>query len=298
MEAAGPAATVSRLLAWTDQRKPSGSRSLKTRARHTHGWWGVELGSRWSRSRREAGNVPRTGSGPSSDPPHHLPPRRPPRVAREAYGVRVDGGPWPSRPTRRHHGPPGALGGPLRRVLDCGHRALQAGGGRRSRLWSGLPSERPQRVGGECRPTARSARPSGATRTARWPGNPGKRSSTRTTSSRTPRFNPTDRSRAEALAAARLAGVPAGAWILDVPCGYGRHAVALAVEGYHVVGLDRSPTQLDEARRRRGSATEPRLESGLSYRQIPLAGGTFDGALLLHSSLGYTGGRRGPGRAA
>jgi ubiquinone/menaquinone biosynthesis C-methylase UbiE len=97
-----------------------------------------------------------------------------------------------------------------------------------------------------------------------------------------------DRSRAEALAAARLAGVPSGSWILDVPCGYGRHAVALAVEGDHVVGLDRSPTQLDEARRRRGSATEPRLVRA-DYRQIPLAGGTFDGALVLHSSLGYTG---------
>ena len=101
-------------------------------------------------------------------------------------------------------------------------------------------------------------------------------------------LQPDDRSRADALAAARLAGVAAGAWILDVPCGYGRHAVALAVEGYHVVGLDRSPTQLDEARRRRGSATEPRLVRA-DYRQIPLAGGTFDGALVLHSSLGYTG---------
>jgi SAM-dependent methyltransferase len=101
-------------------------------------------------------------------------------------------------------------------------------------------------------------------------------------------LQPDDHSRADALAAARLAGVPAGASILDVPCGYGRHAVALAVEGYHVVGLDRSPTQLDEARRRRGSATEPRLVRA-DYRQIPLAGGTFDGALVLHSSLGYTG---------
>ena len=97
-----------------------------------------------------------------------------------------------------------------------------------------------------------------------------------------------DRSRAEALAAARLAGLSSNSWILDVPCGYGRHAVALVVEGYHVVGLDRSPTQLDEAQRRRGSATEPRLVRA-DYRQIPFAGGTFDGALVLHSSLGYAG---------
>jgi len=71
-----------------------------------------------------------------------------------------------------------------------------------------------------------------------------------------------------------------------MPCGYGRHAVALAAEGYRVVGLDRSVTQLDEARRRRGAATGPRLVRA-DYRQIPLTAGAFDGALTLHSSLGY-----------
>ena len=101
------------------QRKPSGSRSLKTRARHTHGWWGVELGSRWSRSRREAGNVPRTGSGPSSDPPHHLPPRRSSRVARQAHGVYGRRAPLAVAPDTATSRPPGApLPGPLRRVLD------------------------------------------------------------------------------------------------------------------------------------------------------------------------------------
>jgi SAM-dependent methyltransferase len=101
-------------------------------------------------------------------------------------------------------------------------------------------------------------------------------------------LQPDGSSRAEALAAARLARLPSGSRILDVPCGYGRHAVGLAAEGYHVVGLDRSPTQLDEAQRRRGSATEPRLVRA-DYRQIPLAAAAFDGALILHSSLGYAG---------
>jgi RimJ/RimL family protein N-acetyltransferase len=44
-----------------------------------------------------------------------------------------------------------------------------------------------------------------------------------------------------------------------VPCGYGRHAAPLAAEGYRVVGLDRSTAQLDEARRRRATASQPRL---------------------------------------
>ena len=101
-------------------------------------------------------------------------------------------------------------------------------------------------------------------------------------------LQPEERSRAEALAAARLAGLTPGSKVLDVPCGYGRHAVALAAEGYRVVGLDWSPSQLAEARRRRAAAAEPRLVRG-DYRQMPLADGVFDGALTLHSSLGYAG---------
>jgi SAM-dependent methyltransferase len=101
-------------------------------------------------------------------------------------------------------------------------------------------------------------------------------------------LQPDDRSRAEALAAARLAGLSPGSRVLDAPCGYGRHAVPLAREGYHVLGLDRSTSQLDEARRRRGTAMGPRLIRA-DYRQIPVADHSFDGAMTLHSSLGYTG---------
>jgi ubiquinone/menaquinone biosynthesis C-methylase UbiE len=101
-------------------------------------------------------------------------------------------------------------------------------------------------------------------------------------------LQPDDRSRAEVLAAAHLAGLRPGSWVLDVPCGYGRHTVPLTTEGYHVVGLDQSASQLDEARRRRGTATEPRLVRA-DYRQIPIADRAFDGAVTLLSSLGYTG---------
>jgi SAM-dependent methyltransferase len=101
-------------------------------------------------------------------------------------------------------------------------------------------------------------------------------------------LQPDDRSRTEVLAATRLAGLSTGSRVLDVPCGYGRHAVPLAAEGYQVVGLDRSVTQLDEARRRRGAANRLRLVRA-DYREIPLATGTLDGALNLHSSLGYAG---------
>jgi SAM-dependent methyltransferase len=101
-------------------------------------------------------------------------------------------------------------------------------------------------------------------------------------------LQPDDRSRAEALAGVKLAGLTPGARVLDVPCGYGRHAVPLAREGYRVVGLDRSAAQLDEARRRRGTAKGLHLVRA-DYREIPFATGTFDGALTLLSSLGYAG---------
>ena len=65
-------------------------------------------------------------------------------------------------------------------------------------------------------------------------------------------LQPNNRSRADALAAARLTRVPAGCVDPGRAVWVGRHAVALAVKGSRVVGLDRSPTQLDEARRRRG----------------------------------------------
>jgi len=97
-----------------------------------------------------------------------------------------------------------------------------------------------------------------------------------------------DEARAQALAAARLSGCPDGGDVLDVPCGFGRHAVPLAREGYRVVGVDRSAALLAEARRRAGDAESPTLVRA-DYRKMPFADESFDGALNLFSSLGYLG---------
>jgi len=43
--------------------------------------------------------------------------------------------------------------------------------------------------------------------------------------------------------------VPEGSHILDVGCGTGRHAIALAQNGYRVTGVDISPAMLNEARK-------------------------------------------------
>lgn len=45
-----------------------------------------------------------------------------------------------------------------------------------------------------------------------------------------------------------VAGIPRGSRILDLCCGYGRHALALAEDGYHVTGLDSSIYLIDRAR--------------------------------------------------
>jgi ubiquinone/menaquinone biosynthesis C-methylase UbiE len=93
---------------------------------------------------------------------------------------------------------------------------------------------------------------------------------------------------AQALAAARLAGCEPGAQLLDVPCGFGRHSVPLARAGYRVTGVDRSATLLGEARRRAGGERWPKWVTA-DYRELPLPGAAFDGAINLFSSLGYLG---------
>jgi SAM-dependent methyltransferase len=77
-----------------------------------------------------------------------------------------------------------------------------------------------------------------------------------------------------------------GAQVLDVGCGYGRHAMELAARGFHVVGLDLSTPLLvrggEEAHRRgltinfvRGDMRELDFEA------------QFDGAYCLFSTFGY-----------
>jgi SAM-dependent methyltransferase len=92
----------------------------------------------------------------------------------------------------------------------------------------------------------------------------------------------------QALGAARLARCPDGGDLLDVPCGFGRHAIPLAAAGYRVVGVDRSRPLLDEARRRANGARWPKLAQA-DYRKLPFADGSFDAAVCLFSSLGYLG---------
>jgi len=93
---------------------------------------------------------------------------------------------------------------------------------------------------------------------------------------------------AQALAAARLAGCPEGGELLDVPCGFGRHAVPAARAGYRVTGVDRAAALLEEARRRAGGERWPKFVTA-DYRELPFRDASFDAAMNLFSSLGYLG---------
>src|SRR5690349_7945655 len=88
--------------------------------------------------------------------------------------------------------------------------------------------------------------------------------------------------REQALAAARLTGAPPGGDLLDVGCGFARHAIPLARAGYAVTGVDRSEVLLAEGRRRAEGGPAPELVRA-DYRELPFPDESFDGALNLFS---------------
>ncbi|MGW1740142.1 class I SAM-dependent methyltransferase [Nocardia sp. NPDC001965] len=90
-----------------------------------------------------------------------------------------------------------------------------------------------------------------------------------------------DATESEVEAIATLLRLPRGARILDIPCGFGRHAGPLSRRGYRVVGVDSSPEQLDDARRR-----YPDCTFVLTDMRTPPAG-PYDAILNLWTSFGF-----------
>ena len=78
----------------------------------------------------------------------------------------------------------------------------------------------------------------------------------------------------------KLAPIPVGGRILDVPCGWGRHAGRLHALGFTVVGADGSPDQIRRARQ-----TWPEVEfHQCDMRNVPGSG--YDAILNLWTSFG------------
>ena len=80
-------------------------------------------------------------------------------------------------------------------------------------------------------------------------------------------------------------GLAPGSRIVDVPCGSGRHSIALASRGHAVTGLDISPEAIGHARR---AAAEAGVEVDFrlaEMRGVPPDG--FDAAVCMGNSFGY-----------
>lgn len=79
---------------------------------------------------------------------------------------------------------------------------------------------------------------------------------------------------------------PAGARVLDAPCGFGRHTLALARRGFKVTGVDLSEVELERARER-ARATGVHVELVCQDLRAMDFSEEFDLALNLFSSIGY-----------
>jgi len=95
-----------------------------------------------------------------------------------------------------------------------------------------------------------------------------------------------ERDRREVSRLVEVLDLPAGARVLDCPCGQGRHAHLLAEHGFDVDGLDYSPELLAVARAR---GTGPRLRyTRGDMRKLPARwSGRFDAVLDLFTSFGF-----------
>jgi len=83
-----------------------------------------------------------------------------------------------------------------------------------------------------------------------------------------------------------LLGLEAGASILDLCCGPGRHSLELARRGYAVTGVDRTAAHLEKARKRAEAEglTVEFVQEDVRRFCRPEA---FDGAVNLFTSFGY-----------
>lgn len=93
----------------------------------------------------------------------------------------------------------------------------------------------------------------------------------------------------EELEMVRSAFRPQDGPLLDLSCGFGRHAIPLAREGYQIVGLDNQGLYLKEAERASRSAKSRLAWVAGSQAALPFAANTFAGVYCLFNSWGYLG---------
>jgi SAM-dependent methyltransferase len=82
-----------------------------------------------------------------------------------------------------------------------------------------------------------------------------------------------------------ILNLPAGASILDMPCGFGRHSNILAARGYNVTGLDYKDEFINLARENSKGLQNVKYIQG-DMRQIEFEN-EFDAVINLFTSFGY-----------
>jgi SAM-dependent methyltransferase len=96
----------------------------------------------------------------------------------------------------------------------------------------------------------------------------------------------TKKSEAEAESIIALLGPSEGSRILDLCCGYGRHAIGLAKKGYDLIGLDLSPVLLKKARDDMAESETDVVLVRADMRDIPFKC-TFDYVINIFTAFGY-----------
>ncbi|MEJ2217246.1 MAG: class I SAM-dependent methyltransferase [Gemmatimonadota bacterium] len=92
--------------------------------------------------------------------------------------------------------------------------------------------------------------------------------------------------RREVAAMLDMLGLPLGARVLDLPCGWGRHTNLLAEAGQDVFGTDLSHVFLAQAADQgHARGLTPRFAAA-DMRELPFRNGSFDAVVNLYSSLG------------
>src|SRR5215472_10618891 len=86
---------------------------------------------------------------------------------------------------------------------------------------------------------------------------------------------------------ARQLPLPRFRRVLDLCCGYGRHAIGLAGYGYDVTGLDRDEEAIAEAKRRTLAAEQSVAYISGDMRGVGELAGEFAAVVNMWASLSY-----------
>lgn len=99
---------------------------------------------------------------------------------------------------------------------------------------------------------------------------------------------PEELSRREVAGMIELLGLPVGARVLDVPCGWGRHTTLLRRAGFAAWGADLSEALLrrGQAQYEAGKHSSQPLGPAADLRRLPFADGSFDAVINVFTSLG------------